>query len=96
MSDRLNLLVRRTRPDQALKHGILLLATFVALVPSLFMVMTSLKSQEEYTFNKAGLPSHVVFDHFHSVLFDSGFFGWMGNSVILAVGAVALSIRAMA
>lgn len=91
MSDKLDLLVRRARPNQVLKHGILLLATFVALVPSVFMVMTSLKSQEEYTFNKAGLPQDVVLDHFHSVLFDSGFFGWMGNSIILAAGAVALS-----
>jgi ABC-type glycerol-3-phosphate transport system permease component len=91
MSDKLDLLMRRTRPDLALKHGILLLATFVALVPSLFMIMTSLKSQEEYTFNKAGLPQDFVFEHFHSVLFDSGFFGWMGNSIILAAGAVALS-----
>ena len=91
MSDKLDLLMRRTRPDLALKHGILLLATFVALVPSLFMIMTSLKSQEEYTFNKAGLPQDFVFKHFHSVLFDSGFFGWMGNSIILAAGAVALS-----
>lgn len=91
MSDKLDLLVRRARPNQVLKHGILLLATFVALVPSVFMIMTSLKSQEEYTFNKAGLPQDVVLDHFHSVLFDSGFFGWMGNSIILAAGAVALS-----
>src|SRR3546814_11524567 len=82
MSVRLDLLVRRARPNQVLKHSILLLATFVALVPSVFMIMTSLKSQEEYTFNKAGLPQDVVLDHFHSVLFDSGFFGWMGNSII--------------
>ncbi len=92
MSDRLDLVVRRVKPDLVLKHGILVLATLVALVPSIFMIMTSLKSQEEYTFNKVGLPQDVVLDHFHNVLFVSGFIGWMGNSIMLAAGAVALSI----
>ena len=79
------------KPDQALKHGILLLATFLALVPSIFMVVTSLKSQDEYIFNKVGFPRAPVLDHFESLLLDSPFFGWMANSVILAVGAVVLS-----
>lgn len=91
MADRLAALARRARPDQALQHGVLVLAVLVALAPTAFMIATSLKSQQEYTFNKVGLPQTVVFDHFHSVLFDSGFFGWMGNSIILAAGAVAVS-----
>ena len=82
---------QRVKPDQVLKHGILLVATVIALMPTLFMISTSLKSQEEYTFNKVGLPQNVVFDHFHNVLFESDFLGWMGNSIILAAGAVALS-----
>jgi len=79
------------KPDNALKHAILLFAVFLALVPSVFMVLTALKSEEEYTFNKVGLPHTVVFDHFENVLFGSPFFAWMANSVILAAGAVAVS-----
>jgi ABC-type glycerol-3-phosphate transport system permease component len=79
------------KPARALKHGVLLFATFLALVPSLFMIMTSLKSDEEYTYNKAGLPQALVLDHFDNVLFHSPFFAWMGNSIILVVGAVLLS-----
>jgi len=81
----------KARPDNALKHGILLLATFLALVPSIFMILTSLKSQDEYTFNKVGLPHALVLDHFKSILFDSPLFAWMENSAILAAGAVLLS-----
>jgi len=81
----------KARPDNALKHGILLLATFLALVPSIFMILTSLKSQDEYTFNKVGLPQALVLDHFKSILFDSPLFALMGNSAILAAGAVLLS-----
>ena len=39
-------------------------ATLVALAPTVFMLLTSLKSQAEYTFNKVGLPQDPVFDHF--------------------------------
>lgn len=79
------------KPDRALKHGILIVATAIALAPTLFMILTSVKSQEEYIFNKVGLPKSVVLDHFRTVLFESDFIGWMANSIILAVGAVALS-----
>jgi len=81
----------RIKPDQMLKHAILLFAVFIALVPSIFMILTSLKSDDEYTFNKVGFPHSLVFDHFNVVLFDSPFFAWMGNSAILAGGAVFLS-----
>src|SRR5262245_23933162 len=91
MPDGAAFFVRRTRPDRILKHGILLLATMFALVPSIFMIMTSLKSQEEHTFNKVGLPRNWVLDNFRSVLFGSDFLGWMVNSMILALGAVLLS-----
>jgi ABC-type glycerol-3-phosphate transport system permease component len=79
------------KPDQWLKHGILLLAVFIALVPTIYMIMTALKSDDEYTFNKIGFPHALVLDHFDVVLFQSPFFQWMGNSAILAGGAVVLS-----
>ena len=80
-----------SRPALALQHAILVAATLVALAPTAFMLLTSLKSQAEYTFNKTGLPQSPALDHYGSVLFDSSFVAWMGNSVILAAGAVALS-----
>jgi ABC-type glycerol-3-phosphate transport system permease component len=79
------------KADRALKHGVLLFATFLALVPTIFMVLTSLKSDEEYTYDKIGFPQTLVLDHFDNVLFHSPFFAWMGNSVILVLGAVAIS-----
>src|SRR5262245_16826971 len=84
-------LARRVKPDQVLKHGVLVLATLVALMPSLFMILTSFTSQEEYIFIKVGFPEHFVLDHFRSVLFESDFLAWMVNSIILALGAVILS-----
>lgn len=80
------------KTDHPLRHLALLLASAIAVLPTLFMLVTALKSQEEYQANKTGLPDVLVLDHFRQVLFDSPFFLWMGNSAILVAGSVALSL----
>ena len=74
-----------------LRHGVLLVASFIALVPTLYMLATALKSQEEYVHDKIGFPDQPVLDHFRSALLDSPFLVWMTNSAILVVGAVLIS-----
>lgn len=73
-------------------HLTLTLASAIALVPTLFMLMTALKSQAEYQADKTGLPDVPVLDHFRQVLFDTPIFQWMLNSLILVAGSVALSL----
>ncbi len=79
-------------PGDALKQGVLLLASFIALVPTLYMILTALKSDEEYAIDKLGLPDMPVLENFRAVLIDSPFAAWMLNSFILVVGSVLLSI----
>ena len=88
-SDRATLRRRATRSSMR----VLLFASFLALVPTIFMISTALKSDEEYAVNKLGLPDMPVLDHFRAVLFDSPFFRWMANSLILVAGAVAAQHR---
>ena len=73
------------------KHAVLLFAAFLALVPTIFMVSTALKTEEEYAIDKLGFPDMPVFDNFRAVLVDSPFLWWMLNSLILVAGAVVLS-----
>lgn len=73
------------------KHAVLLLASFLALVPTLFMISTALKTDEEYAIDKLGLPDVPVLENFRAVLVDSPFLSWMLNSAILVAGAVLLS-----
>lgn len=82
----------QTALGDALKQGVLLIASFVALVPTFYMIMTALKSEEEYAIDKLGLPDAPILDNFRAVLVDSPFLAWMLNSFILVVGSVALSI----
>jgi HK97 family phage major capsid protein len=53
-------------------------------VPTLFMLVTALKSQEEYQANKTGLPDAPVLDHIRQILFDTPVFLWMANSLTMA------------
>lgn len=77
--------------SDALKQGILLIACFIALVPTFYMIMTALKSEEEYALDKLGLPDAPVLENFRAVLVDSPFIVWMVNSFILVAGSVVLS-----
>lgn len=79
------------RPGDVWRHAVLLLSSFLALVPTLYMIVTALKSDEEYAVDKLGFPDDPVLENFRSVLVDSPFLGWMVNSGILVVGAVLLS-----
>ena len=79
------------RPGDALRHAVLLFAAFLALVPTIYMIMTALKSDEEYAVDKLGLPDVLVLENFRSVLVDSPFLFWMVNSSILVAGSVLLS-----
>ena len=82
---------RSITASNALKQGVLLVSAFLALVPTLFMITTALKSDEEYAIDKLGLPNSPVLDNFRAVLLDSPFLSWMANSIILVMGAVLLS-----
>jgi raffinose/stachyose/melibiose transport system permease protein len=75
-----------------LAQGGLTLASAIALIPSVYMLVTALKSQDEYQADKTGLPDVVVLDHFRQILFDSPIFLWMANSFVLVLGAVSVSL----
>src|SRR5574341_1386200 len=72
-------------------QGILVLAALAALVPAAFMLMTSLKTNQQYTIDKIGLPVPWVFDNYAEVFTQHPFFLWMANSAILSTGSVAVS-----
>lgn len=75
----------------AVKQLVLLLASFLALVPTLYMVVTALKSDAEYAVDKLGFPQAPVIENFRAVLVDSPFLYWMLNSAVLVAGSVILS-----
>jgi ABC-type glycerol-3-phosphate transport system permease component len=79
------------RVPNLLRQAILLFAAFLALLPTIYMIMTALKSDEDYAANKLGFPDQPVLENFRSVLVGSPFLSWMVNSSILVAGSVLLS-----
>ena len=87
---------RRPRLAHLPHHVVLVLATALALCPLLFMLMTALKTDEQYLDDTLGLPWPLTFGNFREALHGGEFFIWFKNSVILTLGAVVVSTVAAA
>jgi ABC-type glycerol-3-phosphate transport system permease component len=71
---------------------LMILLTIISLYPVFFMIMTALKSKEEYVYNKFGFPESVSWNNFIEVFVGKDFPIWFLNSIILTVGSVMLSL----
>lgn len=75
-----------------LRHLPLLLLCLVDLFPIYFMIISSFKSQGDYWVNKIGLPVPWILDNYQTVLVGGRFVRWFGNSLLLTVSSVALTL----
>ena len=73
------------------RHVVLLFAAFLVVAPLGFAVLTSLKTLNNYGFDKLGLPAPVFWGNFPTALRGGRFFLWFLNSSILSFGSVLLS-----
>jgi ABC-type glycerol-3-phosphate transport system permease component len=67
-------------------------ATLIVFFPIYFMLISSFKTQAEYTANKFGLPHTLFLSNFSTALAGDKFFLRFANSAILTVGAVGISL----
>ncbi len=74
------------------RQFLMVLLTVVSLYPVLFMIMTALKSPEEYVFNKFGFPKAISWSNFYEVFVGKNFGQWFINSISLTIGSVILSL----
>ena len=85
---------RRQRLATLPHHVVLVMATALALGPLLFMLMTALKTDEQYLNDTLGLPWPLSFGNFEEALHGGDFFIWLKNSAIMTFGAVIVSTLA--
>ncbi len=74
----------------------LLVFVFVLLFPFYWMVVTSLKPNEELL-SRGGNPFWIIkptLAHFHKLLFNTAYPEWLWNTVVVSVVATALSLAA--
>jgi ABC-type glycerol-3-phosphate transport system permease component len=68
------------------------IATLIVLFPIYFMLVSSFKTEAEYSANKWGLPHGLDWNNFTTALAGNKFPLRFANSAILTVGAVAISL----
>jgi ABC-type glycerol-3-phosphate transport system permease component len=73
------------------RHTFLILATLSVLLPLYFVVITSLKSMDNYSLDKFGFPKPIFTENFQIALRGGRYFDWFKNSIILSLGAVLVS-----
>lgn len=74
------------------KEAVLLAAVVVVLLPSVFVVLTALKTQADYAADKIGFPTVPTLANVEEAMRGGRFGLWLVNSVILSAGAVVVSL----
>lgn len=75
----------------SVRQFIMVAMLVISLYPIYFILITSLKTQQEYTLNQTGLPHHPTLANFIQALTAIPLPTWFGNTVLLTVGSVILT-----
>lgn len=87
----------RGREDRSLLasvalHGTLIVATFIALFPVLWVVLSSLKPKALIQSSEIRLFAEPTLENYRKVLFDTNFPQWFLNSLIVAAFTMVIGI----
>lgn len=69
-----------------------ILMTFIALSPFIYVVLTALKHPEQIYNAAEIIPSYITFDNFKNVLFHSRFLRYFANSVFITLVTMSISL----
>ncbi len=83
---------RRIRGEGRIaKQALLVVAAAISVLPVLFMVLTAVKSDDQYEDDVLGLPWPLAFGNFGDALRGGEFVTWFKNSLLLTGGAVLVT-----
>jgi raffinose/stachyose/melibiose transport system permease protein len=72
-------------------HAVMIAVSALMLYPLYFVIVTALKTQKEYATNRMLPPAHPTLHNFGDAFRDGELLRWIGNSLIVTIGAVAVS-----
>lgn len=85
--------MKTKRLGNAISHIYLLILTFLAIFPLIWILISSIKSKGELTGNPtAFLPKQITFEYFRHVIFDLGFIVNIRNSVLISLCTTLIAI----
>jgi raffinose/stachyose/melibiose transport system permease protein len=82
---------RRKRVAAVTRHAVLLVFTVLALFPLYFMIVSALKTNQDFAGNQLGPPHHATLGTFNSALAGGDIFRWLLNSFIFTSSSVVIS-----
>jgi raffinose/stachyose/melibiose transport system permease protein len=78
-------------PARGSAQALMVAVSVLTIYPLYFVVVTAFKTQSEYATNRMLPPAHPTLHNFGDAFRDGELLRWIANSVIVTVGAVALS-----
>jgi ABC-type glycerol-3-phosphate transport system permease component len=73
--------------QKAIKQMLLIIVAFIALYPLYWLIVTALKTQSDYLFNKFGLPWPIMMGNIIKALRGGRFARWFLNSTVITAGS---------
>ncbi|MFB7651821.1 MULTISPECIES: sugar ABC transporter permease [unclassified Streptomyces] len=82
----------RSRAGSLASHGILTVASLIALFPIAWLVFLSLGPDKNDYLHPGGIWSKMTFDNYVFVLQDTNFFDWLKSSLIVSLGTTFIGV----
>ena len=76
----------------SLAQIIMILTSVMIIFPLYFMTINSFKTREQYLVDPVGLPNPFTLQNYVDAFAGKDFLLWFANSLILSLGAVALTM----
>ncbi|MFF5299845.1 sugar ABC transporter permease [Streptomyces sp. NPDC013161] len=73
-------------------HGVLIVASLIALFPIAWLVFLSLGPDSDDYLHPAGIWKKMTFDNYSFVLQHTGFFDWLKSSLIVSLGTTVIGV----
>jgi arabinogalactan oligomer/maltooligosaccharide transport system permease protein len=83
---------RRSLGASLALHLTLIVASFIAIAPIAWIVLTSLKPRDKWQAAHITLIDHPSLDNYRQVLRDTNFMRWFGNSVMVASFTTVIAV----
>lgn len=85
--------MKQKRVGNAISHVYLLILTFLAVFPLIWIMISSIKGKGELTGDPtAFFPKEITFEYFRHVIFDLGFIVNIRNSIIISLCTTLIAI----
>ncbi|MGC5035471.1 sugar ABC transporter permease [Streptomyces sp. DT190] len=83
---------RRGAAGNLLSHGLLIIASLIALFPIAWLIFLSLGPDKDDYLHPGGIWSKMTLDNYSFVLQETAFFHWLQSTLIVSLGTTVIGV----